>query len=51
MTVFPQLIFGYHGCEREVAEKVSILQAKAMCLIRYEARFRKAIRFLTNRRY
>lgn len=22
MTAFPQLIFGYHGCEREVAEKV-----------------------------
>lgn len=22
VTVFPQLIFGYHGCEREVAEKV-----------------------------
>ena len=21
MTVFPQLIFGYHGCEREVAER------------------------------
>ena len=22
MTTFPQLIFGYHGCEREVLEKV-----------------------------
>lgn len=26
MKTFPQLIFGYHGCEREVAEKIVLKQ-------------------------
>lgn len=30
MTTFPQLIFGYHGCEREVAESVVLRKEKAL---------------------